>query len=141
MGEPGDRRPALRSANHNHHAAGDNVFVDLKHDGDNTGNAGYAAVNNKLIKHHKHDAHAGRRNTNDDDDVEHDNDARKLSHPARRWRTMLVLERADHDGHGAKSSLYGEQIEVQAPGRYAPASVLTPDCRCRRLNLPVTEAA
>jgi hypothetical protein len=97
----GDRRPALARANH----STSRVVDDAKHDGDDTGHADHAAIDNDVTKLDKHDAAAGRWLSNDHYVVQHHNDAGQLPHPSREWRSVLVSQSSDHDGHGAEPSL------------------------------------
>lgn len=109
--EPGDSRTALRRANHNHHTANNVVFIHNEHNGDATGDAWYAAVNDKFVKHHKHDANTRGRLANHHYLVEHDHDAGQLPHAARRWRILFMPERADDHGHRAEPYVHGERLD------------------------------
>jgi hypothetical protein len=73
--ELGDRRPALRGANHNHDTANDIVVLDSRHDRYDARHTGGASVDDKLIKHHQHDADARWRHANHHDDLQHDDHA------------------------------------------------------------------
>lgn len=91
--QPDVRHPALPGANHdtaiNLHFEHNNYRLDAR----------LAAFGDDVLEHKRHDAHRGRRLTDDDHVNEHHDYAGKLPHASCRQRTLLLPQRTDRYGH------------------------------------------
>ena len=114
MRELGDRHSAFLGAKQ--HAAAGRIVDNAKHNAINTRNAAitYPGADDFAERSANERCASGGR----------------LPHTSRRWRNVLMPERADNDGHGPKPSLRRRRLAASDPGvsqKQSPAVLILAD--------------